>query len=226
MFAKFATRVSREVLRWSSTAATTTTSPAAAATATNQWLKEWILPQGLCPFAAKPLEREGALRIAVTLANTEQQLLDAADAEISALMPRMIADPADVDDGGVGSGSGSGNNAADVPETTLLVLAADGFLQEYQEFVRMSWSLQERILHAGLVSELQLVLFHPDAVHDLYAMPEENDAKCYAVRSPYPTYHFLREEDIMEGIKWHPAPETIPERNAVKLRKLGGEQAR
>ena len=198
---------------------------ARAATAkTAKWVEGWVVKLGLCPFAKKPMDTPEALRIAVTMASTEEELLAAADLEIAALLPGLSK----CGDGGAGGGSSSAAPDAGGPETTLLVLANDaGYLADFETFHRMSWSVQERILEAGVVGELQLVLFHPRGVHNLYtSTPGDADAKSYAVRSPYPTFHFLREKDVVDAVTKHPSPETIPARNAAKLRKLGAEAAR
>ena len=51
-------------------------------------------------------------------------------------------------------------------------------------------SIMER---QGLVGHLQLVQFHPNAVHSVYAETSVPDAADFSIRSPLPTFHFLRE---------------------------------
>lgn len=97
---------------------------AVAHAATARWVDGWVVNLGLCPFAKKPRDTAGALRIAVTTAATEEGLLDAADDEIAGLIPGIRGR-----DGGSGGGGG--------PETTLLVLADEGFLQDFESFHRM-----------------------------------------------------------------------------------------
>jgi hypothetical protein len=82
------------------------------------------------------------------------------------------------------------------------------------------------------VEELQLVLFHPLAVHSLYEQEPDQEgdyydasystkAKNFALRSPFPTFHFLRTKDIVTAIAGgYPQPELIPERNAARLQVL------
>mmetsp|Transcript_10085 Transcript_10085/g.15785 ORF Transcript_10085/g.15785 Transcript_10085/m.15785 type:complete len:84 (+) Transcript_10085:296-547(+) len=44
----------------------------------------------------------------------------------------------------------------------------------------------------------------------------------YALRSPHPTFHFLREKDVLAALQsGYPNPEEIPARNAVKLDQVG-----
>lgn len=73
-----------------------------------------------------------------------------------------------------------------------------------------------------------MVNFHPEAVHSLYATGAMEDGSEYSIRSPLPTFHFLREEDILAAVgdARYPEPELIPERNAAALRKLGPDECR
>ena len=60
-------------------------------------------------------------------------------------------------------------------------------------YVKMTHRLQGLLERRGLVGQLQLVLFHPLAVHSAYADDGLPDAADYTIRSPLPTFHFLRE---------------------------------
>lgn len=94
--------------------------------------------------------------------------------------------------------------------------------------------MQEAIVQAGLQASLQVVLFHPKAVHSLYGeQPPTADggeggaAADFSIRSPFPTFHFLRESDIMAAVtSGYPQPEQIPGRNARKLAALGSARLR
>ena len=95
-------------------------------------------------------------------------------------------------------------------------------MADFHTFYRASWALQERVLASGLAHEVHIVLFHPRAVHSLFEEASAADTKCYALRSPHPTVHFLREKDVMAGITGgYPQPERIPGRNAARLARLG-----
>jgi len=87
----------------------------------------------------------------------------------------------------------------------------------------------ETSLVTVLVSVVLLVLFHPRAVHSLYDDPRDDVAECkaYALRSPHPTFHLLRQKDILAGVTGGmPSPELIPERNSARLQKMGIEALR
>ncbi len=57
----------------------------------------------------------------------------------------------------------------------------------------MTPMVQGLLERRGLVGQLQLVLFHPLAVHSAYTDGGLPDAADYSIRSPLPTFHFLRE---------------------------------
>lgn len=70
--------------------------------------------------------------------------------------------------------------------------------------------------------DVQVVNFHPKAVHSLYSMNGAEDGCDFSIRSPHPTFHLLREADVLAAVTGpYAAPELIPTRNAVALRKIG-----
>eukprot|EP00602_Paraphysomonas_sp_CaronLab_P004322 CAMPEP_0185031068 /NCGR_PEP_ID=MMETSP1103-20130426/18323_1 /TAXON_ID=36769 /ORGANISM="Paraphysomonas bandaiensis, Strain Caron Lab Isolate" /LENGTH=97 /DNA_ID=CAMNT_0027566441 /DNA_START=240 /DNA_END=533 /DNA_ORIENTATION=- len=71
-----------------------------------------------------------------------------------------------------------------------------------------------------LQGRVQVVNFHPLAQAQLYG---PSDAADYKNRSPFPTFHLLREEDIMKAVEQsrYPNIEKIPSRNSVFLRDMG-----
>lgn len=72
---------------------------------------------------------------------------------------------------------------------------------------------------------MQVVNFHPEAVHSLYEQNGAANATDYTIRSPYPTFHLLRESDVLTAIAGsYPSPELIPSRNAVALRGIGSRE--
>jgi len=73
---------------------------------------------------------------------------------------------------------------------------------------------------------LQVVNFHPAAVHSLYSQSALEDGSDFSIRSPLPTFHLLREEDVLAAVadSGYPSPELIPTRNAVALRSLGAAE--
>ena len=73
---------------------------------------------------------------------------------------------------------------------------------------------------------LQLALFHPLAVRNLYASGPDGgeDAEDYAMRAPFPTAHLLRVADV-EAVPPLSAA-AVPQRNRERLAGLGVERLR
>ena len=173
---------------------------------TEKWLDKIVIGEKLCPFAFTPLS-EGKIRIVASNAtNADQAVLDVRR-QVQELM--LQAPPPQ-------------------HETTLVVFDyKDSFVQDFLEFVRLSWTLQEEAVGDQFSQELQLVLFHPLATHQTYgAMPaDEHDdtaAADYTIRSPYPTIHLLREVDVMKAVtSGYPNLEYLPSRNKARLIQLG-----
>ena len=112
-------------------------------------------------------------------------------------------------------------------ETALLVVdePLDDALREWSAFYSLSWRLQsEALVDQQLQDQLQLVLFHPRArALGVLSSLMDDDAADFAVRSPFPTIHLLRERDVMAALKAYPDAEGIPQRNAARLRTQGAE---
>ena len=126
------------------------------------------------------------------------------------------------------------------PETTLIILDTELYPslgREYRNLVQLSWRIQmECIVDRGHSDHLQLVLFHPLAVHDTYTERppasdgnEEQVEDCadYTIRSPHPTIHLLRQVDVLRAVQSGYADlEGLPSRNKARLRRDGIEICR
>lgn len=185
---------------------------------TLNWVDNWVVGQKLCPFA-KPLRSADALRIAITHATTEDGVCASFADELGLIEQGILAE----DGTATEPGSRKGHS---FPESTLLVLASsatdDAHYAQFPEFNRLSWALQDVVVTHGLVDKVQIVLFHPDAVHSLYSMDPDDtvadvDPKAFAIRSPYPTIHLLREKDVLQAVQTSNKPELIPANNARRL---------
>ncbi|CAB9519990.1 Protein of unknown function (DUF1415) [Seminavis robusta] len=184
---------------------------------TKKWVESIVIGEKLCPFAAPLLKEEGLLRIVVSSAtNTDEAVKD---------VQREVQDL-------VGTDSRTASSSR-THETTLLVFDKDTFVKDYLDFVRLSWTLQELAVEEyQLQDKLQLVLFHPQATHQTYAVfdGEDDDLESpgdYTIRSPYPTVHLLREEDVLRAVKsGYPDLEYLPSRNKAKLLGQGIEACR
>ena len=164
--------------------------------ATKRWLTDVIVSpalygRALCPFAAGPFHRKplSKLRISVTECSEEEELLQLVRDELDFLFP-------------------AGVPAGDVPETTLLV-APNHFQNDYRAMVHFSWNIMSHITSsAHLNQKVQVVNFHPQAVHSLMDIGGFEDGSSFSIRSPFPTFHFLREGDILKAVQsGYPNPE-------------------
>jgi len=182
---------------------------------TLDWVERCVIELKLCPWAAPVRNKPGALNIAFSNASDIEALKVDIYSELTALKANLDQPI----EGGV--------------ETTLVTVPAaagpGGFLESHRDMVHAGWEIQSLIEREGLVSEVLLVLFHPTAVHSLYDDPRDTVAECkaYSLRSPYPTFHLLRQKDILAGVtSGMPSPDTIPERNSARLQKMGVEALR
>ena len=180
--------------------ASVATTSSSSATLTERWLERVVIGKKLCPFAP-PVQSK--LRLFSSVAADEEEIV-AEVAKEAKLLHQGILTPSD-----------------EFPETTLLILPTLDCTATWQAFVHLSWRLQsDAIVATGLAEHLQLVLFHPAAVHSIYAVGTE-DAADFSIRSPFPTVHLLREVDMLAAVQRYPDAANIPTRNKARLRALG-----
>ncbi|CAK9050491.1 Hypothetical protein (Fragment) [Durusdinium trenchii] len=150
--------------------------------ATKRWLDSIVIGEKLCPFAAAVRE-EQKLRVLASEAKDAEMLAKEVATEAAILVEGL-------------------NGQEGAPETTLLVVDPQlSCCSTWQSFVQLSWTLQERAIHGqGFAELLQIVLFHPAAVHSVYAEGPP-DAADFTIRSPFPTIHLLREADVMRAAR-------------------------
>lgn len=198
-------------------------------TSTLRWFETIVIgPQKLCPFApplvsssTKSMSNTGLLRIVSSDATSAQEAIKDIEYEAELLLNRKReTQPNHMND----TKNHNEEEAIKISHETTLVVFDESLLSEvrnFRSFVQLSWEMQQNaVVDKGYGSELQLVLFHPKAAHDTYAISE--DAANFTIRSPFPTVHLLREEDIMRAVKsGYPDLENLPTRNKAKMRKLG-----
>lgn len=106
------------------------------------------------------------------------------------------------------------------PNTTLLVIPK--LLRRLDEFLDLAAAIEDLIEQAGYEGFYQLASFHPDFRYgDALDDPADEVG-----RSPYPTLHLLRWEEVRRASETHPDVEGIPARNARLLRSLGAAGVR
>jgi hypothetical protein len=155
------------------------------------WIDKIIIGLNFCPFAKKEIQRN-TVRYAIFPATEVNDALGHLLQELTIL-----------------------DQEQDI-QTTLLIFP-QGFagFENYLDMLEMANLLVEQGGYAGIY---QLASFHPNYCFDGEAL---NDPANYTNRSPYPIIHVLRESSIETVLKLYPEPESIPENNIAKARKLG-----
>ena len=193
-------------------------------TATLKWFDSIVLGQKLCPFAP-PVRHPPKLSICISNATDDEEVLHHVMQEADQIVKGISSST-------TANGTASGLNGK-CPETSLVVMdpALHPSLLCFRTFVQLSWRIQsEGILHRNYQDLLQIVLFHPRAVHDTYQSLSSEDDEAggdvanYTIRSPFPTIHLLRQDQVMSAVDGpYQDLEGLPARNKAKLRKEGME---
>lgn len=161
-----------------------------------RWLDVWVVGEGLCPFAARPL-REGRIRIAVC---TEAEW-DGIYRQVLGEVERLLL------------------NEVEEIETSLVAVPLG--LEVFDDYLEMLSHIEAALQQIGLDGVLQLASFHPDYV---FEGVDPDDVTHYTNRSPYPLFHLIRQEPLARALAGYPNPEQIPIRNQQHMRELGLER--
>ncbi len=161
-----------------------------------RWIEEAVLGLGLCPFAGEPWHA-GRVRLTVTEATSEQQLLDDLCLEVTTLDE---TDP-------------------ELLETTLLIIPK--LLRSFEDYNQFLDLADELFDTHGWTGRFQLASFHPDYQ---FAGTKPGDPENLTNRSPYPLLHVLRESTVSRALEEHTNPDQIPETNIATLRALSDER--
>lgn len=157
-----------------------------------RWLQEVVIGLNLCPFAAMP-QRKQQVRMSVSAARTEQQLLQDLHAEI------VLLDA----------------SAPERLETTLLIVA--DMLAEFDDYNQFLNQADALLQQHGWQGKFQIASFHPNY---RFADTNSDDAENLTNRSPYPILHILREASIEKALQNYPSPEQIPNKNIYTVNGL------
>src|SRR5690606_8063684 len=162
------------------------------------WLNEVIIGLDLCPFAKRPVN-ENRVRLQVSKARNEEELLDDLAAEMALL----------------------DNTPAAKLETTLVIVPhyLEDFF-DYSQFLEWSHSWLKRNGWRGVY---QLASFHP---HYCFAGADPDDAENLTNRSPYPILHIIREESLSRALEFFPDVDLVPENNKRKVEALTVDERR
>lgn len=158
---------------------------------TAHWVRTVVVGFNFCPFAAKPLLRNG-IRYAVYPGATAETALTAMAEELQRL------------------------NQEEETETTLMIFPDSfGDFHAYLDMVEMAETLNHDLGYDGTY---QVASFHPQY---RFARSREDDPANYTNRSPYPMLHLIREESINRIADTYPNLEGIPDRNIALAREKG-----
>lgn len=161
-----------------------------------QWLERVVIGLNLCPFAAVPY-RNGQIRIIISQAATEEELLADLRAELVLLDQTPTA----------------------TLETTLLVVA--NLLADFETYNDFLAPAEDLLRRGGWEGQYQLATFHPQYC---FRGIREDDASNLTNRAPWPILHILREASLDQALADYPDPEAIPEKNIQKMRSLSATE--
>lgn len=161
-----------------------------------RWLDEVVIGLNLCPFAARP-RREGRVRIAISQATNEEQLLDDLQHELEHLADTPVSEL----------------------ETTLL--AIPHMLADFADYNDFLDAVDLWLEGFGWEGELQVASFHPGYQ---FVDTDADDPGNLTNRSPWPLLHIIREDSLEQVIASYPDIDAIPERNVARMKSLTAEQ--
>lgn len=162
------------------------------------WLNNVVIGLNLCPFAAHPT-RENRVRFQVCYPQSEEELLEALDVEMSLL----------------------DKTPANEVETTLLIMP--NFLLDFYNYTCfLDWA-RGNLKRSGWQGIYQLASFHPDYC---FAGAEPADDENLTNRAPYPIIHIIREASLTKALNYVEDVEKIPEQNKHKVGTLTLEEKR
>lgn len=162
---------------------------------TRRWVEEIVVGMNLCPFAHVPFQEDNISYRVSRARESEAVYRDL----LQALDAFLQADPA--------------------RESTGLFICpyALGEFAAYNDFLG---AVEQALAEADLESMVQVASFHPDY---RFADAPADDPAHFTNRSPFPMFHFIRQDALSEALESYPDPQTIPERNMSLLRGLGWE---
>ena len=159
-----------------------------------KWVDTFVVGMNLCPFAKRELVKQ-RVRFTVTEASTEDELLQALQAELELL-----------------------DEDASIETTLLIHPAVLGDFLDYNQFLDVADAL---LLHMELDGVYQVASFHPDYQ---FGGTAPWAAENYTNRSPYPILHLLREESLNRVLGDNPDADQIPQRNIDLMNSMGEEK--
>ncbi|SEK40036.1 DUF1415 domain-containing protein [Pacificibacter marinus] len=163
---------------------------------TRRWLDQMVVGLNLCPFASSVIARD-QVYYAVCDTTTETHLKQFCVDELQRLL---------------------GANEIDI--STSLLMFTHG-LEDFGDYLDLLDWFQHLLENAELTEHVQLASFHPHYQFDGVAA---DDLSHFTNRSPYPTIHILRQDQMTKVLAHVSDPEKIYVDNIKTLNKLGRRQ--
>jgi hypothetical protein len=163
---------------------------------TRRWLEQMVVGLNLCPFSYKVIAQD-QVYYAICDATTDAQLKQFYVNELQRLL---------------------GANENDV--ATSLLMFTRG-LEEFDDYLALLDWFQQLLEKAELTEHVQLASFHPQYQFEGVAA---NDLSHFTNRSPYPTIHLLRQDQMTKALAHVLDPEKIYIDNIKTLNKIGRQQ--
>lgn len=160
---------------------------------TKLWVEKFIVELDICPFARDPFERD----------IIRYKEIPEGDEEVEFFMDELL---------------NIQNEAPHIISSSLILLPNK--LSEFEEFLGYVGACESVIEKLGLQEFFQLVPFHPEFQ---FKGTPKNDRSNFVNRSPYPTIHILRFEEIVMAAPTPEIGEEISLKNARMLRELSDE---
>ena len=167
---------------------------------TRSWVRNWVVVNNLCPWAAATLQGS-KLRITVCVnsdyrdnagdnfINNEKIIeKDVRSVVLEASRRAVLEEVKLLCDAAIGS------NAKDNHGTTLICLRDYVIFEEYLELVAL---VEESLVSTGVNKLVQLATFHPNYQ---FEGCDEDDITNYTNRSPYPMIHLLKVAEVKDAI--------------------------
>jgi hypothetical protein len=155
---------------------------------TMDWVRDFVIHHGLCPFAALPFKQGRVVAVTLEEAN-EEAAFYAAMAQVQ----KLVEEQSEV-------------------ETILLVFPA--LLGEFDTFLDFVYTFEEALAETGADELVQLAHFHPNYQFEGVAADDPGNR---TNRSPFPVLQLLRVDSVATAVAGYPDVEGIPERNVALM---------
>lgn len=160
---------------------------------TRRWLDQMVVGLNLCPFSSSVIARD-QVHYAVCDATNDDDLQQFYFTELQRLL---------------------GANEHDI--ATSLLMFTDG-LEKFDDYLDVLDWFQQLLEQAELTEQVQLASFHPQYQFEGVAAEHLSH---FTNRSPYPTIHLLRQDQMTKVLAHVSDPEKIYLDNIETLKKLG-----